>query len=300
MAIQRFLWKALAAALALLALSLVLAALPGIVSAEWGVVAVLLGLGGLTAWGMRTSWKRGTDPVDGAEGVARALPARPLPRAPRPIELPASDTDIRNESTARGAPAHALFLLEYTDAEGKRSRRRVTIRRVTPTIGSDGGDDAYLDAYCHEREAKRTFLLSRVRSLTDVHTGEVVTDIYEALALRLPVLDQAFDRLENEILVLAYLARADGRMQGVERDVIVQFVLSHSIADIDTIALAKRISRVRCEEEDFSACLRSIRNGTLEIRQSLLQAARDLVSSDERVHANEAAALQQLESYLRD
>lgn len=58
-------------------------------------------------------------------------------------------------------------MIEYTDAAGNFSRRRVTMRHV-----DDNGETRTLFAYCHERRAMRAFRLDRISCLID-QDGEV-------------------------------------------------------------------------------------------------------------------------------
>lgn len=59
----------------------------------------------------------------------------------------------------------------YVDASGEASCRRITIRGLFENKGA-----TYLDAYCHEREAARTFRIDRIEEIIDLATGEVDYD----------------------------------------------------------------------------------------------------------------------------
>ncbi|WP_052369824.1 helix-turn-helix transcriptional regulator [Comamonas aquatica] len=69
------------------------------------------------------------------------------------------------------------FLFSYTDHEGQSSRRRV---RVMGIASNDGRQ--YLDGYCLDRNAMRTFRVDRIQGeMTDAETGELV-NVYRLLA----------------------------------------------------------------------------------------------------------------------
>lgn len=59
-------------------------------------------------------------------------------------------------------------LIDYVDAAGEPSRRRVTIRRIIRDA-----DRLWLGAYCHERKASRSFRADRVRNFI-TSDGEVI------------------------------------------------------------------------------------------------------------------------------
>jgi len=77
-----------------------------------------------------------------------------------------------------GAPSLPReFLFSYTDAEGQSSRRRA---RVMGIASNDGRQ--YLDGFCLDRNAVRTFRVDRIQGdLTDAETGELV-NVYRLLA----------------------------------------------------------------------------------------------------------------------
>jgi len=58
-------------------------------------------------------------------------------------------------------------MIEYTDAQGRFSRRRITMRHVDDTGGTQ-----FLYAFCHERNAMRSFRLDRISCLIS-QDGEV-------------------------------------------------------------------------------------------------------------------------------
>lgn len=69
------------------------------------------------------------------------------------------------------------FLFSYVDHDGQATRRRV---RVMSLSSNDGRQ--YLDGYCLDRQAMRTFRVDRIQGdLTDMETGELV-NVYLLLA----------------------------------------------------------------------------------------------------------------------
>lgn len=107
---------------------------------------------------------------------ASASPLQPLssdtvlPQQEAPTDQPASPP-----SDALSLPRE--FLFAYTDHEGQSTRRKV---RVMGIASNDGRQ--YLDGYCLDRNAMRTFRVDRIQGeMTDAETGELV-NVYRLLA----------------------------------------------------------------------------------------------------------------------
>lgn len=229
-----------------------------------------------------------------AQQVQRGFGTRSLPKPSRKVVLPKTREPDVYAIPPGAKPAHALFLMEYRDAQGEYSCRRVTIRQV-----EDCGDRVYLYAYCHERRALRTFILERVISLVDMFTGEVVEDLDAALALKRPVVDRVIGKFEAEVLVLAYISRADGRMVKAERAVIAQYVLGRAPnEEIDLEDLDKRIAGIWCDPAEFRRCLKALVNAPADVRIGLVDAAERLIHADRKVKTEEEKALRHLEKFL--
>lgn len=110
--------------------------------------------------------------------------------------------------------------LEYTDGEGRRSKRRITTHSYDHSL--HGG---LILARCHLRQAMRSFRIDRVRSAIDTDTGEVVDDLLahmDAAYARSPqgVRDAFFADYTELLKVLFYVAKADGQFRAPEKVVI--------------------------------------------------------------------------------
>ena len=102
----------------------------------------------------------------------KKVPALAAPRVPKgkTVKLPKMPDWAPEIDMGAGpiVPFHQGFFLEYGDAYGDVTNRRITTRSLRVW----GNDDLALWAWCHEREAPRTFLAKRVIALTDAETGE--------------------------------------------------------------------------------------------------------------------------------
>jgi hypothetical protein len=72
-----------------------------------------------------------------------------------------------------------LAEIAYRDRDGAPTKRRITVRRLhgseDPEYGNTGWIFVrYAYAWCHERQDYRHFAVSRIESLTDLSTGEVI------------------------------------------------------------------------------------------------------------------------------
>lgn len=124
--------------------------------------------------------------------------------------------------------AGLAFSIEYVDAEGQPSHRRVTAQAIEARYGR-----AYLRAFCHERQAARTFRADRIRSLTDLRDGRTYDDpiayLRQLAGDRVPSTaseappdgqDRAFERCRDGIRILMFLARCDGLVHENELGVV--------------------------------------------------------------------------------
>lgn len=153
--------------------------------------------------------------------------------------LPEADSaDMLPVSLARAdleSIAGVGCILNYRDAGGEESNRRVTCRRLNRIA-----DALYLQALCHERGAQRTFRIDRIVEVACGVTGKVhrPSDPYFAryiaqegdassVGFFLGV-KRAAD-LRAGLNVLAFLARADGKVVPEEREVIAEFCRSFAV-----------------------------------------------------------------------
>jgi len=130
-------------------------------------------------------------------------------------------------------------ILTYSDSKGNVSLRRVTCRKLSERAGV-----LYVQAYCHERGALRTFRVDRITELACSVTGEVfvpATLFFE----RFPVAHDGGAavgfglnvRLATDLRaglnVLAFLAKVDGNVLPEERDVISRYCQSFGLRYAD-------------------------------------------------------------------
>ena len=200
----------------------------------------------------------------------------------------------------------------YLDSGSDESVRRITCRRL-----SSKGPVIYLQAYCHERGALRTFRMDRIACVTCGETGEVFDNPAQffsefkceddggaAVGWGLGV--QLACDLRASLNVLAFLARADGRVCDAEAGVIRDWckVFAYSIAGkaFDVDAAAKYARKLAPDGETFFVSLRRFeRQGAYpRLRPLVLSAAATIVRADGEVDETEAYLWEKVEAYLKE
>lgn len=171
----------------------------------------------------------------------RVVPAAPLDFTP---SLPAYDFDEDEQEFDELSPdlegvAGIGCIITYADCKGSVSIRRVTCRKL-----SDHGAVLYLQGFCHERQALRTFRLDRMVEVACGITGEVFVPgilFFQRFAVThdggAAVGFGLHPRLSADLRaglnVLAFLAKVDGKVVPEERVVLRQFCQSFALRYAD-------------------------------------------------------------------
>lgn len=149
--------------------------------------------------------------------------------------LPQADgaAEISSDERPKASTVLSGFtcIIEYTDAKGDFSRRRVTFIRL-----EEASDERYLRTYCHERERTRQFKVDRITAAADIDTGEIfdLPDLLNSLSADhsqsskpgwgLCPRDRA--DLIAGINVMVFVARCDREWHPLESDAIEHFITS--------------------------------------------------------------------------
>lgn len=194
---------------------------------------------------------------------------------------------------------NVLAQINYVDAKGQESERRITMKSISETY--DG--DYVIQSYCHEKNAQRTFKLSRITRLVDMETGEVFTDVNKYFLDRyndspLGLITKCFQALEAEILVLTFVARADGYLRKKEREIIVSFISQKYSENLDSTILENEIRRTYCDSGDFRTALKKISKKTITEKQLIFDTANNIVATDKKEDPIEIGTLELIEKEL--
>lgn len=118
--------------------------------------------------------------------------------------------------------------IDYTDMNGQQTIRKFSVEKY---FLADDISEWFVQGYCHLRRANRTFRISRMNSVTDLETGEYISnninDYFQNLysSSDFYAYEVLCKEYENELDVLFYLTKLDGRFTKKEKDIIVDFIL---------------------------------------------------------------------------
>lgn len=248
-----------------------------------------------------------------AASLSEIVGSRPVHAPPAEIELPPEDTD-EGAGGYLGDAEGQSFMIEYVDARGQRSRRRITVWSIV------GGKDGVpcLFARCHERNANRTFRIDRIACCID-YGGEVFDDVPAFLAENFGMsaglarsqagaAETRWADIRNRIWADAVLLSAMCRADMTVRSVEVEAATAHlsavaerqgaMLADGEIEAIARYTARLRPGIEAVSRALAQVSSRQPDdIRRTLLAAVR-VMDCDGQRHPAEANLLNALSHEL--
>lgn len=245
-----------------------------------------------------------------ASRLAAGVAVWPVQPAWRDVVIPADDGDTQDPIMApRKARrvAGQSFMIEYVDAKGKASRRRITVSAI---ISATGGVPS-LQARCHECRGVRQFRVDRITCCIDFD-GEVFDDVplFLQRILGLPAWStrqkepaaevrwrHMLGSVEAEAVILAALSRVDGKVVA-EEITAIGHVLAPIIAGRgliptpdETIAIARHVGRLRPGEETIRRALDDIRGQGPDHIHTVLTGAVTVVRADGLLHPAEIALI---------
>ena len=222
---------------------------------------------------------------------------RPIITAQDKIVLPKKDTSESTfTSDNNGAiPLNQIVLIHYTDANGNFSKRRITIKKLIPY-----GDDIALLSYCHEREANRTFLLSRIEKMIDIETNHKIENPVDYLMNRfndseIGHFSNFMETHEDKILILVFISRTDGRMSAKERSIIADYMLKLSPEIGNKEFIEKEVKNLFCELNTFRDAVKKVSILPMEEKAELMEYAKQIVYSKKEIDPIEKGALEKLQ-----
>lgn len=235
--------------------------------------------------------------------VEMRIPLDDPPETHQPETAPDSKTTLSDLFCA----------IEYADAQGNESRRRVTMRQLVTTNGK-----LMLQAICHERRAFRSFRVDRISAVitedgevldpgkffarfagTDIGAG-AADDQTETVAHRLR------DFLRPALAVLVCAARADDHLHQTELDAILSFAETESIelhrsgrlevkATLEAIDnLAPMISAMRVQASSLRGYLLKVIDYDPDRLDRLARALNKVVQADGKLLAAEVAFVHEM------
>jgi hypothetical protein len=198
-------------------------------------------------------------------------------------QLPVEDDPV--ELTADDILGRALAI-HYVDAKGDESYRRITIRRLHPVDSRQ----FLIGAYCHEREAYRSFRSDRVIQVIDLLTGEVSDqpwDFFRSLA-DICLTGRAIELAKWELQVFAFIGRCDGHFDELEQDWAADYVGAawpkfsppHEV-------IVRHVSQLFPDQESFIFALKKLPRSCPDNKR-FLRSLRRILDADGRLDQTEA------------
>lgn len=237
-------------------------------------------------------------------GRGRAI--RPdLTRALGPIASQAVDADgIISIEAFEAEPADAVvscgglgLLIEYAGGTRGEGLRPLSVARVERR-----GSEIYLMAFCHVAGAPRRFKASEIIALTDPATGEVHRSLLDWLEAK-PSADLSLLRsYRQDLVLLAFVGRADGQLCDLEIDQIEVFLDRLAIEDGRSCPSRASIDHMaRAIAPEWTAAARAcgeLRNNPRRSQQ-LWRAIRNVADADRVIDPQEHALLAEIAEHLQ-
>lgn len=190
-------------------------------------------------------------------------------------------------------------ILTYQDTKGQVSIRRVTCRKL-----SHLKEVMYVQAYCHERQKMRTFRIDRIAETACGVTGEIFvpgSSFFERFsitedggaAVSFGLNPRLAADLRAGLNVLAFLARADGRIVPEERTVMQDFCQSFGVRysddNFDFDGVCQHAQRLAPDAETFFVALERLTGGDAPqgLPALVCRFSGDLIEADGEQHPEE-------------
>jgi hypothetical protein len=168
------------------------------------------------------------------------------------------------------------FTICYEDSDGNATERRITVRSIRLTADNV----PLLFAWCHERQALRTFRLDRISAVID-HNGEVISPpahffvenfgmsprLATCTAPKPASLVRIRKSFTHHLMTLAHLAAIDGYSDLEEQAVIIEHCLR--------LAKNAGLAATQAEEESLRRYVKSLKPTKHTIEVALAGLHRD-------------------------
>lgn len=234
------------------------------------------------------------------ERIAGKVANAPRPPLPGGIveEVPKADSDdmlATRAETGEGTYLPAGVVIEYKDANGNWSCRRITLLSARPE-----GADASLVGFCHLRQDARRFRLDGLARILDPHGGVLDYATPQAFLehFRVDTPDEGpgadlralLRAARHELTVLMFFSRCDGYLHPAERGVMLDYIAQTYGDDAgNPDDLWELVRRLYPDSETMLSSARALMNQDgPEVLSSLRDSIRRLIEADGIIHNDEA------------
>lgn len=185
------------------------------------------------------------------------------------------------------------LLIYFVDRNGEATERNISTVNYVHDPETHGGS---VYAFCHLREAYRTFSFSQIKMVVDLNTGEVVDDIgsfLDSLYMTTPVgvVDKFLDEHGAGMFVLFSFAKADGAMRVKERAIMLDWAKSQGLTDEAALtSLEEQMKKVwYATNHAFWDAVKTVKKDgrDADYMQSIWQAVHAILNSDKKLSEQE-------------
>lgn len=239
-----------------------------------------------------------------APAMVVVMESKRLQQEPQLTHIPDRDAWEDWSDELYGAESRELAVdlaITYCDRDGKLTQRNITVEKYGRT--QDGG---ILAAYCHLRKARRPFRFSRIKTATDIRTGDNISDIGSWLdklydASPNGIRDKFIENNEAALGALFFVAKADGAFRAKEKLALQNFCASQGLEKVDIQPLVVEAvagwavpSRIA-----YGKDLRALIERGEDYRRSVLQHAKAMVAASKTPTDETKRALERMERELK-
>jgi hypothetical protein len=197
-----------------------------------------------------------------------------------------------------GDLAGQSFVMQYVDAVGEVSNRRITVRSLKRN--SDGS--MCICAMCWERKAIRSFRVDRIERISRITDPTPIMPIIPFFEGYLkdhfdPATAQLMVQIRPGLRALRYLAQCDGRVHEKELDCMREYVRLVASRPIQWETVDEFLKDQHPDRELAKASIYKIARNP-EQADALLTAANLLIAADGVVRPEEIAGLRKIEDLL--
>ncbi|MGD9638696.1 MAG: hypothetical protein AB7U85_06515 [Alphaproteobacteria bacterium] len=246
----------------------------------------------------------------------------PLPKFENEKQLqePNNESEVKNNDfklskakpLARGISllVGVFYLNEYNELE----KKRITIRRLWQQ-----NDEVLIDAFCHETQAPRIFLLSRIQKIVDLKNKRAFSNPEAFIFSQIKTSEddnspktasytntnsptaEVIRNLTDELTCLVFLAQTDNEFSPIEKKVITDYVIKRGESvELNPDEISDYINRIYPDEDSFYDALDDLLNKSEQVLTDFVETFIKLILSDGVIHDNEREFLSELLLVLKE
>ena len=214
--------------------------------------------------------------------------------------LPETDAwDLDAYQWEERVPVTMELSIHYMDIKDQRSERNITTLDFAPIDG-----DVMVRAYCHSRQANRTFRVSRMRNVVDRESGAPIEDVTAYLMKAYSTspegkLRNATIAFESELLTLVFVARANGRMLKKERLLIAEYLAAATGEHLDVERTQESLKSLDVTSSLFHRALKELVSRTPEERLAIIDTASQILQLQKTPDPIAAGVVNKIEKRLQ-